>query len=115
MSDTKNRIWARGPHVAPSARRQVSRFDADRCQRCGEPTHQCEPGDLFSLIGRNVVEVLVVWHHAAPFRCQCSWVGGDPDGPLLHTPTCPACWYHDKRRVRVVADVHRRPVTAGEP
>jgi hypothetical protein len=37
------------------------------------------------------------------YRCTCSWVGGDPDlrPGKARSPTCPACWHHDKRR-RVV-------------
>jgi hypothetical protein len=36
------------------------------------------------------------------YRCACSWIGGDPD---YHRgkATCPACWHHDKKRVRVEA------------
>ncbi len=37
------------------------------------------------------------------FRCECSWVGGDPD-IYRGRPTCPACWHHDRRRRVVTPD-----------
>lgn len=42
------------------------------------------------------------------YRCKCSWLGGDPDiGPRRGTkkPTCPACWYHNHKRVVVTPEV----------
>lgn len=34
------------------------------------------------------------------YRCRCTWVGGDPD-MRRGRAFCPACWHHDKKRVRV--------------
>jgi len=34
------------------------------------------------------------------YRCACSWVGSDPDR-YQNRNTCPACLFHDKRRIDV--------------
>lgn len=62
----------------------------------------CDDADGMTLDPVDCVMCLTDDQVEVYFRCECSWVGGDPDW-YKGRPTCPACFHHDRKRKIVFA------------
>lgn len=95
-------------HLKPAARMRIVRGIQQYLDE-----HNAE-----ALRGYTVVGMGVLRHgSSSTYYCldrDCRWVGEDPDigrgrrtrhGKLVQEPTCPACWKHDRKRVKVALEI----------